>query len=147
MACRLKKFGINYEIYDLDSTPPQIVPPQWKVLDCTGCSRFMLSFPVFICFRMLRCVSNCHTRPPRPPSTSRCVLLTTPEFYLACSEYICFFFRLDSRNFLAFWGLVRWVFQPRRLCGFSGWAFALRPSGSLTLQFSFHFLDTENFTL
>lgn len=104
----------------------------------------MFSFPVFICFCMLRCVSNCG--PDLPPLASRCVLLTTPEFYLDCSEYICFFFRPASRNFLwflAFWGLVRWVFFGLRTCGFSGWAFALRPAVHWPCNFLFTFLTPK----
>lgn len=166
MACRLKKFGINYEIYDLDSPVGLLRGPssawnlhrnilQRKVVSRHRLFAFYVLISGFYLFCMLRCVSNWH--PPHPllqstpetPLATRCALLgvlSTPESCLAWPAYVSCLPAEISFLSISLLGLL--VFPAAAsLAGlaFSGWAFAfaLLPTVHWPCNFLFTFLTPK----
>lgn len=169
MACRLKKFGINYEIYDLDSPVGLLRGPssawnlhrnilQRKVVSRHRLFAFYVLISGFYLFCMLRCVSNWHPPPPSPvhtrdPSRDKVCLIGCSIHPRVVPGLACICFLPASRNFLPFdfsFGVAGFssssVFSWTCVFRLS-FRFCFAPNGSLTLQFSFHFLDTKNLSL
>lgn len=101
---------------------------------------------------MLRCVSNCHTTPEAPRAAPRCViprtvLPTTPDYCLPACLHM--FSACQQKKFPSISSvLLCGVGLVASLAGFAAFPAELSlfsHDGSLTLQFPFHFLDTEKF--
>lgn len=130
MACRLKKFGINYEIYDLDS-------PVWTTKGTLFCLEPTQEYPAkksskqtqavrVLCshFRFLSvlyaqmCVK---LTPPHSPLATRCAslgVLSTPESCLAWpavrSTYVSCLLAEISFLSISILGLVVWWFFQQK---------------------------------
>lgn len=163
MACRLKKFGINYEIYDLDS-------PVWTTKGTLFCLQLTQEYPAkksskqtqavrVLCshFRFLSVLYAQMCVKLTPPSLSRqgvphWVFYPPPSRAWSGLQFVVHMFPACQQKFpsfrFLFWGWWFGGFSSSRsvfswTCVFR-LSFRFAPNGSLTLQFSFHFLDTKN---